>query len=150
MASFSLSTVIAAPIDTVFRLASDFPHAPEHFHGIKRVEVLTPGPVGVGTRFRETRVFMKREATEEMEVTAFDPPHSYTLSCHSCGCLFESTFRFEPDGAGTRATLEFRSTPKTVLARLMMPLGWLMQATMKKCIGQDLSDLKSSAEMATA
>jgi hypothetical protein len=146
MYGFQLSTHVSAPIETVFRLAADFAETPGRIKLIKRVEMLTPGPVGVGTRFRETREFMKREATEEMEVTAFDAPRSYTLVCRSHGCLFESHFRFEPDGNGTRMTLACNNQALTLGAKLMSPLAWLMQGTIKKCVEQDLADIKSAAE----
>jgi hypothetical protein len=148
MAAFSMSTTVQAPIETVFRLAADFPNAAERVKGIKRVEMLTPGPVGVGTRFKETREMMKREATEEMEVTQFVEPKLYTLSCHSCGCLFESTIRCEPDAGGTKLTFDCNTKPLTWGAKLMWPLGWLMQGTVKKCIEQDMADIKAAAEAA--
>ena len=148
MAAFSMSTSVQAPVETVFQLAADFPNAADRVKGIKRVEMLTPGPVGVGTRFRETREIMRREATEDMKVTQFDKPKSYTLSCHSCGCLFESTFRFEPEAGGTKVTFDCNTQALTWSAKLMSPLGWLMQGTMKKCIEQDMADIKAAAERA--
>lgn len=90
------SHVIHAPLERVFEMFSDIHHSADLVDAITRVEVLTTGSIGKGTRFRETRVMFKRETTEEMEVTAFDPPHSYTVEADSCGAHFTSTFRFEP------------------------------------------------------
>ena len=87
-----------------------------------------------------------KEATETMDVTAFDPPRSYTVGAYSCGTQYETTFRFEPEGDGTKVTLDFTGTPKTFLARLMMPLMKLMAGAVKKCVTQDLDDLKKAAE----
>ncbi len=150
MASVSASTRIAAPVDSVFALFTDLENAPGRIKGIKRLEKLTPGPVGVGTRFRETRVFMGREATEEMEFTGFEPNRSYTVGCQSCGCVYSSVFRFEPDGnEATRVTMDFEGRPVTLTAKLMAPLGWLMKGTLRKCLQQDLEDLRAAAESAT-
>jgi len=60
---FTLDKHIAAPPMRVFAAASDFRNAPQRIHGIKKVEMLSTGPVGVGTRFKETRVLFKKEAT---------------------------------------------------------------------------------------
>lgn len=35
-----------------------------------------------------------------------------------------------------------------MMGKLMTPLGWLMSGVMKKCVRQDLEDLKRSAEAA--
>ena len=148
MASFSESVLINAPQETVFQACSDFANAPSRIPGIKRVEMLTSGPVGVGTRFKETRVMFKREATEEMEVTKFDRPRSYTLGCQSCGCVFESTCRCEPEAGGTRVTLDFNTKAVSLMAKLMTPLSWLMMGSMKKCIMKDFEDIKASVERA--
>lgn len=148
MPKCTIATRIAAPVEEVFKLFADFEHAPGRIQGIKKLEVLTAGPVGVGTRFRETRVLFNREATEEMEITAFEPNRGYTIGCQSCGAVYTSVFRFQPDGDGTLVTVDFETRAQSVLAKLMAPLGWLMMGTVKKCIQQDIDDLKKVAETA--
>lgn len=136
----------SAPPGRAFGLASDFAGAAERVSGITRVEMLTPGAVGRGTRFRETRTMMGKEATEEMEVVAWDPPRSYTLRAVSCGAEILSEVRCVPEGAGTRLEIEMRWKPLTFGAKLMSPLGALMAGTMKKCVAQDLADIARAAE----
>lgn len=143
---FSFKTFIHAPCDKVFAHASDFRRAPEMIRGIKRIEMLTEGPVGVGTRFKETRVMFKREQTEIMEVVAFDPPHGYTLGIESCGCRFRSDFRFTPNGQGTDVELSFEAQPLSWIGKIM---GFLMKPMMKMCLKamqKDLESLKQSIE----
>ena len=146
MASMKITTQIAAPPETVFDVAADLPNAAEHVDGITKIEMLTDGPVGAGTRFRETRVMMGREATEEMEVTAFDRPRSYTVEATSCGCHFASSFTFTAEGDGTQVVLNTQSKPLTLFAKLMSPLGALMMGPMKKAMAQDLDCVKAVAE----
>lgn len=146
MAQFSMTTHVKAPIEKVFAAYSDFGNCAGRIKGIKRVEMLTSGPVGVGTRFKETRVMFKKEATETMEVSALEPNREYTLTCNSCGALFNSTFRFEPEAGGTQVTLDFDCKPVSLFAKLMTPLSWLMMGPMKKCIQQDLDDMKAHLE----
>ena len=150
MAQFSMSTRVTAQVEKVFDLFSDLRNCAGRIKAIKRIEVLTPGPIGVGTHFKETRVMFKKEATEEMHITAFELNKSYTVSCNSCGALFTSTFRFQPDDGGTLVTFDFNCQAQSFFAKLMKPLSWLMMGPMKKCIQQDLNDLKAVAEGAGA
>ena len=137
---------IDARPERVFALASNFATMSERIPGIKRVEMLTDGPVGVGTKFKETRVMFGKEATETMEVTAFDPPRSYNLGANSCGCLYDSCFAVTPNAGGTKVTLSFVATPVSFFAKLMSPLGKLMAGTMRKCFDGDLEAIKKAAE----
>lgn len=142
---------VAAPVDMVFDIATDIEHAAEHIRGIDKIERLTPGPVGVGTQWRETRTMMGRQDTEMLEVIAFDRPHSYTIGCDSCGAYFKSTFRFAPVGNETDVTLEVDLEARSVFARLMAPIGRMMfNATMRKCLEADLEDIKQVAESRVA
>jgi carbon monoxide dehydrogenase subunit G len=146
MSAVSVSTRVAAPVAEVFALFTDLKNAAGRVKAIKRIELLTNGPVGVGTRFRETRVMFKRDATEEMEITEFEPNRRYTVGANSCGARFTSIFQFRPDGDGTVVTLEINSKPVSLLAKLLSPLAGLMKGMMLKCVQQDLNDLKAVAE----
>src|SRR5262245_47411041 len=145
MATVTVTKRIEAPVETVFALASDLEGAPGRIKGIKKIEMLTPGKVGVGTRFKETRVMFGKEATETMEFSAFEPDRRYELVADSCGCLYRSEFRFEPDGTGTLVTATFAAEARTFFAKLFKPLAWLMRGMMTKCLNQDLDDLKAAA-----
>ena len=146
MSKISISEHVTAPPEVVFEVASDFAHAASNIQGIDHLELLTDGPVGVGTRFRETRTMMGKSSTEEMEITVFDPPSSYVVETESCGCHYRCEYRFVGDIAGTNVRLDIDTQPQTVLARLMSPLSGLMLGPMKKLIATDLADLKQAAE----
>ncbi|QDU87381.1 Polyketide cyclase / dehydrase and lipid transport [Pirellulimonas nuda] len=137
---------IAAPPRAVFDLAADFPNAATHVPGIDKIEMLTEGPVGVGTRFRETRGKM---GAETLEVTRFEPPTQMCVEADSCGCRFASTFHFIPEGEGTLVRMEIASEPRTFFAKLMSPLGGLMAGVMGRMIEKDLEGLKQVAESGT-
>ena len=139
---------IKAPIETVFEYASDLRRKPQYISGITRMEVVTDGPVGVGTRFRESRMMFKREATEEMEVSVFDPPERFGFTCESCGCRYQTEMRFTSNGSGTDVSLAFQAEPLNVLARMM---AFLMKPIMKSCISamqKDMDDLATAVEQA--
>jgi carbon monoxide dehydrogenase subunit G len=146
MPTISVTHHIDAAPDVVFDLCTDLDHFADRISGITACERLTDGPVGVGTRFRETRKMFGKEATEEMEFTAFQRPTFYQLSCDSCGAHYETDFRFSPEDGGTRIELEFRVTPVTFIAKLMTPLSMMMTGPLKKVLEKDLADIQTAAE----
>ncbi len=148
MANINLSTHVAAPIEQVFEAFSNFEMADQTVDAIIRVKMLTDGPVGVGTKFEETRVMFGREATEEMEVTAFEPNKLYTVSADTCGARFDSTFHFKSDAAGTRVEMQLATRATTMMARLMWPIGKLMMGSMKKMMQTDMDNVKAVCERA--
>ncbi len=148
MGQMTFSKHVNAPVEKVFEIASDFANAPQRITGIDKVEMLTTGPIGVGTKFKETRIMMKKAATETMEVMAFDRPRSYTLGAFSCGTQYESTFEFTPESGGTDMTMIFKYTPKSFFAKMFSPLAGLMAGMVRKCVEQDMEDIKKAAESA--
>jgi len=141
--------VINAPPATVFAALSDFANAPQRVSGIKAVDMLTQGAVGKGTRFRETRVMFGTQASEIMNVIDWDPPRSYTLECHSCGCTYTSTITCAPEEGRSSATvveMSLESRPVTFMAKLFSPLGKLMMGACRKAIAKDIADVKRSLE----
>jgi carbon monoxide dehydrogenase subunit G len=137
----------AAAPEQVWAVAADFARAAERIPGITKVEMLTPAPVGAGTRFREWRG--RQEA--DMEVVAWAPPRSYTLRGCAMGTEFVSELRCLPDNGGsgsrtgTRLEMEIRVRPLTVGARLLAPLIGLMSRWMVKSCAADLAHLGEAA-----
>lgn len=142
-----LERTIQRPVRDVFALFTDLRGAPGRVRGIHSLEVLTEGPVRAGTQFRETRILFKRPATETLTITALEPERRYVVGCHSCGCEYETEFRFQSVGEfTTHVAMELKARPVTFMARLLQPLGKLMAGSMRKLLNQDLDDLKAAAE----
>src|SRR5258706_4012484 len=147
MSRLQLCVRIAAPVERVFEVFTDLRNAPGRIIGIKRLEVLTDGPIGVGTKFRETREMFGKDATEEMAITECDRPRMYSVGALSCGCRYTVRYDFRSDGAETIVELDFRGEAVSIFAKLLMPvMGWLMSGSMKQCMQQDLDDLKAFIE----
>ncbi|MFN0011712.1 MAG: SRPBCC family protein [Phycisphaerales bacterium] len=149
MPSLTIQRTVNAPAQRAFAHFSDLANVPAMIPAIKKLEILTPGPVGKGTRFRETRIMFGKEATETMEITAFEPPRSYTVEGHSCGSLYATTFSFEPAGsAATLVTMHFSCHAQTLTAKLMIPLSFLLMGVMRKALESDMDAMKAAAERA--
>ncbi|MEO1614269.1 MAG: SRPBCC family protein [Planctomycetota bacterium] len=144
--NLTIHEVVDAPIEQVFDVFSNFRDAADRVEGIKRVEMITDGPIGLGSRFRETRVMFGREATEEMEITRFQPNKEYVVEAESCGAHFQTVFRFRPEGDQTSVEMEMTTRAITVMAKLMSPLSFMMAGTMKKCVLDDIRQLKQYCE----
>ena len=145
-AKLTLSKHIAAPLERVFSVFTDFAHAAENIRGIKKLELLTHGQIGVGTKFRETRIMFGKSATETMEITDFQPGRSYSFGGQSCGAIYRTRLDFRPEGGGTTVDMEFGATPVSFFAKLMSPLSAFMMKACRKAMEQDLADLKAVAE----
>lgn len=137
----TVSRQIDAPPQRVFEVFTDLRRCAERVGGIESARVLTDGPVGVGTRWTETRKIMGKLSSETMWITAFDPPRGYTAEAASHGTHYTSTFGFEPEAGGTRVTMVFEGRPIGLMAKLMMPLGALLCGSLKKMIARDMDDL---------
>ncbi|GIW78677.1 MAG: hypothetical protein KatS3mg105_0484 [Gemmatales bacterium] len=146
MPVLTVSKRIEAPVQQVFDAFTDLHTIARHISAIEKLEILTDGPVGVGTRFRETRIMFGKEASEEMEFIAFEQGKSYTLQCDSCGCRITTQHDFTPLDGGTLVTLKVRVQALTLLAKLSMPLTWLMLGSMRRCIEKDLDEMASVVE----
>lgn len=140
------SAVIAAPPAAVFARVADIPRWADHIGAITRIEMLSEGPIGVGTRFRETRTMHGRAASEVMEVARFEAPRLLVLTAESCGTRYRVEHLFEPAPEGTRLTVTFAGEPVTFISRLMAGLAWLMIGSVRKALAGDLADLKAAIE----
>jgi hypothetical protein len=132
--TLSCAKLINAPQARVFELFTDLRNAAGRVKAITSLEVLTDGPIGRGTRFRETRTMFGRSMTETMEITAFDARRSY------------SVFTFTPEGQSTRVEMSCSIEARSFMAKLFKPLARFMTGQMRKCIDADLQDLQRIAE----
>ena len=126
-AEFELEETIDAPRQDVFDAHVDVDSFHEWMPGCEKIEKLTDGPVGEGTKWRETRTIGRHTATEEFEISALERPSSLSLYCDgSKGSngrgeyFFDYTFE-EVDG-GTRVRLHGKMDMGGFIANLFMRL----------------------------
>jgi hypothetical protein len=146
VSTIAYSEHVSAPPGATFAAFADFPNAAGRVPGILKIEMLTSGPVKVGTQFKETRKMLGKVSTETMEVTGFEPPRRYVLSANSCGVAFASEFRFLAEKGGTRVDFTMTITPLTFFAKLLSPLTWLLKGTLMKALKRDIAAIKAHVE----
>ena len=120
---FRLSIAVDRPVAEVFAFLEDMRNHPQEERSqVILVEKLTPGPAGVGTRFREmvqTLPFVRVEMISE--VTQHDPNERIEIAWHGGGMEGVLTYCFESQNGVTGLSLHETVTVKG-LARLVEPL----------------------------
>lgn len=134
-----------APPDAVFEVLTDIDGYGDWMPNFVRVERLSEGEFGVGTRFRETRRMFGRESTEEFEVTAFEPGRLLELYIDgkkgtSGSGEYRFRYTFEPRDGGTDMTMHGEIGGLSGFARL---LGKLFAGGMRKAIAKDHAALRA-------
>jgi len=159
MSNITVTETINASIDRVFAAASDIPNCATYIKGIELIETLEDappadsnlGPVGQGYTWRETRIMFGKKATEDMSITKWSPPNSYTVEARSHGCHYLTNITFEslPEQDGqpvTTMTMSFNATPETFGAKIMMFVFSFMTKKLVQCLTDDLRDIKAVVE----
>jgi uncharacterized protein YndB with AHSA1/START domain len=94
--------IIERPVDEVFDFVADERNEPRYNPRILRVEKLTPGPIGHGTRFHAETTTMGRTAAIAIRYTAYQRPRRLGSSIHMSAADIQGTLSFDPTGGGTR------------------------------------------------
>ncbi|MGI5377832.1 SRPBCC family protein [Streptomyces sp. CA-251387] len=139
---------IAAGRGPVWEALTDLRGMERVLSGVSKVDVLTDGAFGVGTRWRETRRMFGKEATEEMWVTACEPPERYVVEAESHGTHYVSEWVLRADGpSATTVRMTFTAVVSGgvtgVLARI---LGGLGTRAVSRAIAKDLDEVASAVE----
>ncbi len=130
----------------VFNAFSDLKNLANNVEAIKSIELLTPGDVGIGSKFKETRVMFGKESSETMEITQFSPSEYFKEEAQSNGMHYVTEWRFIDEGDKTTVSIDFSGTATTLTARLLDVLFSFMTGGMKKAFLADMDDLKKMLE----
>jgi carbon monoxide dehydrogenase subunit G len=145
----SLTQHIHASPEKVWSVISDIPGSAATLSGIDSVQMLSEGPYGEGTRWKETRTMMGRAETVEMWVAQADPPRSTTVKALQGGADYTSRFSLADRDGGTDLTLTFGAdvVKPTALSKVTMTLfGKLGMYFTRKALAKDLAEIAAKAE----
>jgi uncharacterized protein YndB with AHSA1/START domain len=145
------ATTIAAPPDRVWAIVDDITLIPTYHPDVRQVELLSGAKTrAVGVRYRCTIPEGRRgnciEEIIEYEpgsrfVTAF-PEDSWGLSRHLADFTVEAVV--EPSPGGTRVALNAYYRPRSLLMKLLNPLG--LRRLMVRRAAQTMAGIKRLAE----
>jgi hypothetical protein len=140
MATVTVSNHVAAPVSRSLCF-TDIKHGPQHVGGIKKVEMLTPGVVHLGSQWRETREVLGRDDSAEINHRLRAEPdvdHTTRPASGSTNVLVPARGR----GTVSVDELDGGGVPPGLLA----PLGWAIEGKVERVLSNDLLDIKHSVE----
>lgn len=94
---------INRPVTEVFDFIMDYSRHHE-WSGAVRVDLLTDGPPGVGTKVNYVGKFLGRELATESVITVFEPPRRMGYRIEMSGMNADALQTFEEENGGTRMT----------------------------------------------
>lgn len=145
---FTASEWIGASPNVVYGVATNLDLAGKWMPNFVRMEKLTSGAYGPGTRFRETRKMFGKTASELFEVVDADPPRRLALFVDgsqgtSKRGRFDYLYEFTPANDGTTVTLTGRISQIPWFWAL---IGRLFMGGMRKACEMDLRAMKTYVE----
>jgi carbon monoxide dehydrogenase subunit G len=142
MAGFQRSLFVNRPVEAVFDFATNLANASVLLPGVTKIEMLPPGEMKPGAKFRETRGVRGKERTVVLEVVEHNRPEVHAVTAAMMGMRATYRFRFSPEGGGTHVNME-----AVVQGNF---LWWLflgmMSRMMEKEDGEYLTRLKEAME----
>jgi carbon monoxide dehydrogenase subunit G len=145
----SLTQHVNAPADKVWAVISDVPGSAATLSGIESIQMLSDGPYGEGTRWKETRTMMGRSETVEMWVSQADPPRSTTVKALQGGADYTSRMTLADRDGGTDLTMTFGAelqNPSRMHKLAMAVFGKLGMRITRKALAKDLAEIAAKAE----
>ncbi len=148
MSDIEVSVTIGASPEAIWSVITDIENASRNISGIEKVEILQTPPDGiVGLKWRETRKFGGKTATEDMWITEAVENRHYVARAESHGFVYTSVLRITPTDGGSTLTMTHRSEPRSLLAKVLArPMGWMLRSTLEKALRKDLEDIETAVE----
>ena len=134
---------INAPVELVFRTVADINQFSKAVPHIVKVEFLSDIKLGVGARFRQTRLMKEKESTTELEVTEYDENNRIRLVAIDHGIVWDTVFAVKREIDHTNLTLTMDAITHRPISKIMI---FLMSRMVKKAIERDLDGVKAFCE----
>lgn len=122
----------------VFAFLADFENVPRWNYAIEQTTKTSPGPVGVGTTYRQIRSAPMR-SQETFEVTVFEPSRRLVIEGRIGPFQARLEYVLEPIGEVTRLTNAVELEPLSTIPRLLAPLA---ASRVKAAVASNLDELK--------
>ena len=141
MASFENTVTIRRPIAAVFAFLADFENIPAWNYAIVETRKVSPGPVGVGTTYRQIRS-VPRRSQEGFEVTVLEPTSRLEVQGELGPFRARLSYALEPAAGGTKLTnaVELRASG---LLSIVAPLA---TSRVKRAVAANLDALRQILE----
>ena len=142
MINLELGTLIDRPIKDVFTFVSNPNNMSKWNSAVVSIQQVTPGAVGVGTKFKTIGEAMGRRLEGEMQVKAFEPDTQCGFQLQAGPMQMNLTMSFKTVGTGTKLNLHVQGNP----AGVFKLAEGLMTGQVKSLMEGNLTKLKSVLE----
>jgi uncharacterized protein YndB with AHSA1/START domain len=118
MARIEGEIVINRPVEAVFDFVADERNEPRYNPRMLRAEKLSPGPVGLGSRFRAEMTSRRRPVVMTIENTGYERPRRLASTTYLSTMDIRGTLTFDPAPGGTRMRWAWDVRPRGLLKLL--------------------------------
>jgi len=142
MINLEFGTLIDRPVKDVFAFVSNPNNMSKWNSAVVSIQQVTPGDVGVGTKFKTVGEAMGRRLEGEMQVQAFEPDTKCGFQLQAGPMQMNLTMSFKTVGTGTKLSLNVQGNPSGVFK---LAEG-VMTGQVKSLMQGNLDKLKSVLE----
>ena len=111
MINLDLGTLIDRPVQDVFSFVANPSNMTKWNSAVVNIQQITPGPVGVGTKFKSVGEALGRRMEGEVQVTAYEPDRKSGFQMNAGPVQVNVTLTFKPVGTGTKLNLNAQGNP---------------------------------------
>lgn len=142
MINLDLGTLIDKPMKDVFAFVADPNNMSKWNAAVVSLQQITPGAVGVGSKFKSVGEMMGRRIEGEMQITAYEPDSKCGFQVNAGPMQVNLNLAFKTVGTGTKVSLNAQGNP----AGIFKLAEGVMAGRVKSMIEENLTRLKSVLE----
>ena len=142
MINLDFGTLIDKPVKDVFAFVANPNNMSKWNSAVVSLEQITPGDVGVGTKFKSVGEMMGRRIEGEMQVVAYEPDSKCGFQVNAGPMQVTMIMTFKTVGTGTKISLNAQGNP----AGFFKVAEGMMTGRVKTMMEENLARLKSSLE----
>ena len=142
MINIDLGVLIDRPVPDVFAFVSNPANMSKWNSAVVKLEQITPGAVGVGTKFKSMGELMGRQIEGEMQVMEYEPDTKCGFQVNAGPMQMNLNMSFKTVGTGTKVSLNAQGNP----AGFFKLAEGVMAGRIKSLMEENLARLKSELE----
>ena len=142
MINLDLGALVDRPMKDVFAFVGNPNNMSKWNSAVVSLEQVTPGDVGVGTKFKSVGEMMGRRIEGEMQVTAYEPDTKCGFQVNAGPMQVNITVTLKTVGTGTKISLNAQGNP----AGFFKIAEGMLAGRVKTMMEENLARLKSQLE----
>ncbi|MGA7673198.1 MAG: SRPBCC family protein [Nitrolancea sp.] len=138
---FSNTITIARPPAEVFAFLAQLENLPQWNYAISETRKVTPGPLGVGSKFHQART-LPTQSVETIEISDYQPDRRLAIQGGFGPFMGRATYLLDPEDPGTRLTNELDLAPTGLVSLASR----LVAARVSAAVAENLGTLRHILE----